>query len=242
MNQAGESAQNLLFDICKGISDTDEVEVVVCPSFTVLSALDIPADCPVAKGAQDIHWEDKGTFTGEVSGPMIAEAGCKYAIVGHSERRWKLNEDNETVNEKFKAVLRNNITPILCVGERLADREDNRTNTFLEQQLTTAFEGVGQEDIESLVVAYEPVWAIGTGQIKSRASAAPAIVAEAFQSIEKFLASQGLADKTRLVYGGSVDADNAEDFVQLDQNQGFLVGGASLDAEQFVAIVKAFSK
>jgi len=238
MNLAGEAAQQLLDKICQGVKDIDSVEVVVCPALTDLVKLSVSANCPIIKGAQDIHWEDKGTYTGEVSGPMLKETGCRYVIVGHSERRWKLQENNEVVNEKLKAALRSDLIPILCVGERLSDREEGRTAPFLQEQLRTALEGVGREDIESLVVAYEPVWAIGTGQIKSRQAATPDIVQDAFKVIEKFLDSQNLREVTRLIYGGSVDSDNVGGFAKLELNQGFLVGGASLDANEFISIIK----
>ncbi len=241
MNETSTEAGVLLSELEKYLSALENsVEIVICPPFTALQTL---GENPgFEKGAQDIHWEDKGTFTGEVSGPMLKDLGCKYVIVGHSERRWKLGESNEVVNLKMRAALRNDLVPILCVGERADERRAELTEQVLTEQLTEAWREIGRDDINEVVISYEPVWAIGTGEVKSREAATPEIVQAAYEVISSFLAAQEISDKTRLIYGGSIDSDNVISFLKVDSNQGFLVGGASLVPAEFSKIIKKVSQ
>jgi len=237
MNETSSQSRELISGLLEKTKEySDKVEVVICPPFTALEAAKDLGD--FRKGAQDIHWEDKGTFTGEVSGPMLTDLGCKYVIIGHSERRWKLGEGNEIVNLKFRAALRNKLIPILCVGERAEERQAGLTEQVLREQLQEAWREVGRDDIDRVVIAYEPVWAIGTGQVKSREAATVPIIDEAYSFIKDFLKNENIDDKVRLVYGGSVDSDNVKELLAIDSNAGFLVGGASLEVAEFSEIIK----
>ncbi|MFB3738358.1 MAG: triose-phosphate isomerase [Candidatus Velamenicoccus archaeovorus] len=219
--------------------DAERVEVVICPAFTALRAVQtlIESDrLPYRLGAQDVHWEEKGAFTGEVSPPMLEALRCAYVIVGHSERRQLFGETDETVNRKVRAVLRHGMTPILCVGESLEERDAGATDDTVVRQVRRALQGVGEQDAAGLVVAYEPIWAIGTGR-----SAEPADAGEVIGLIRGTLAelySKELADGVRIQYGGSVKAGNIRDFMAHPEIDGALVGGASLDPEELALIVK----
>lgn len=237
MNEVSSKADDLAEEIATAVSKyIREIDVVICPPYTALEAIsEVPG---IIKGAQDIHWQDKGTFTGEVSGPMLKDLGCEYVIIGHSERRWKMGENDDIINKKLLAALRNKLIPVLCIGEKAADRQDRRTREVLKQQLESAWRGIGREDCNQIVIAYEPVWAIGSGQIGSKEAATPEIIAEAYNYIKDFILAEELSDKVRLVYGGSVEGDNVNEFFQVQSNEGFLVGGASLEASEFSKIIK----
>jgi len=219
--------------------DADRVEVVICPPFTALRAVQtlIEADrLPYVLGAQDVHPEDKGAFTGEVSPPMLAALKCRYVIVGHSERRQLFGETDGLVNRKVRAVLAHDMTPILCVGETLEEREAGGTGDKVVGQVRRALANVGPEQAARVVVAYEPIWAIGTGR-----NAEPADAGEVAALIRGTLAelySTEIADGVRIQYGGSVRAGNIRDFMAHPEIDGALVGGASLDPEEFALIVK----
>ena len=212
------------------------VEVVICPPFTALSDVsEIIIESDISLGAQDIYWVDEGAFTGEVSAPMIKEAGCQYVIIGHSERRQFFGETNESVNKKLKAALANNLTPIVCVGEMLAERESGKTFEVLKNHVEGALNGLLPEDVLKIIVAYEPVWAIGTGK-----TATPEQAQEVHKYIRDLLHklfNQEVASEVRIQYGGSVKPENITELIGKPDVDGALVGGASLKVDSFSAIV-----
>jgi len=213
------------------------VEVVICPPFTALSDVsEIIIESDISLGAQDIYWVDEGAFTGEVSAPMIKEAGCQYVIIGHSERRQFFGETNESVNKKLKAALANNLTPIVCVGEMLAERESGKTFEVLKNHVEGALNGLLPEDVLKIIVAYEPVWAIGTGK-----TATPEQAQEVHKYIRDLLHklfNQEVASEVRIQYGGSVKPENIVELMKQPDVDGALVGGASLKVDLFSDIVK----
>jgi triosephosphate isomerase len=219
--------------------DTDRVEVVICPPFTALRAVQTLIDAdklPYLLGAQNVHPEDKGAFTGEISPGMLQALKVRYVIVGHSERRQLFGEGDGFVNKKVRAVFANGMIPILCVGETLDEREAGGTESKVAQQIRRALENVPAEQIAELVVAYEPIWAIGTGRNSEPADAGR--VTELIRSTLAEKVEHGVAEGVRVQYGGSVKPGNIRDFMAHPQIDGALVGGASLDAEEFALIVK----
>jgi triosephosphate isomerase len=219
--------------------DTDRVEVVVCPPFTALRSIEtlIQSDrLPYGLGAQDVHWEEEGAFTGEVSPAMLRALRVSYVIVGHSERRALFGETDEAVNKKVRAVFKHDMTPILCVGETLRERDLGDTENIVTGQVRAGLRGVAPEDVAKLVVAYEPVWAIGTGRNAEPADAGQ--VVELIRETIGSLASPEAAQEVRIQYGGSVKAGNIRDFMAHPEIDGALVGGASLDPEEFALVVK----
>jgi triosephosphate isomerase (TIM) len=220
-------------------SDTDRVEVVICPAFTALRAVQTLIDSDrlaFGLGAQNVHWEDAGAYTGEVSPPMLTALKVDYVIVGHSERRRVFGETDEVVNRKVRAVFSHGMTPILCVGESLEERDLGRTEERVTGQIRADLRNVADEQAARLVVAYEPIWAIGTGR-----TAEPTDAGETIGMIRSTMAdlySKELADGIRVQYGGSVKAGNIRDFMAHPEIDGALVGGASLDPEEFALIVK----
>jgi triosephosphate isomerase (TIM) len=220
-------------------SDADRVEVVICPAFTALRAVQTLIDSdrlPYGLGAQNVHQEEKGAFTGEVSPPMLQALKCGYVIVGHSERRQLFGETDEVVNRKVRSVFSHAMVPILCVGESLGEREAGATEEKVAGQMRRGLQGVASEDATRLVIAYEPIWAIGTGR-----NAEPADAGQVVSLIRDTLSSsysKEVADAVRVQYGGSVKAGNIRDFMAHPEIDGALVGGASLDPEEFALIVK----
>ena len=220
--------------------DWDEVEVAVCPPFTGLKAVSTAIEIDrlrIALGAQDVHWESEGAYTGAIAPRMLAELGCAYVIVGHSERREYFGETNETVNRKVKAVFAAGMVPIMCVGESLATREALETDSFVRTQVTEGASGLDTEDAARLVVAYEPIWAIGTGRTPTPEAAND--VARSIRATIGAMYGPPAAMQVRVLYGGSVKAENASMFFSEPDIDGGLVGGASLDATSFAGIVKA---
>ena len=213
------------------------VEMGVCPPFTALPAVaEALAGSPLLLGAQNCHWEDAGAFTGEIAPPMLAELGCRLVLVGHSERRHLFRETDDDIRKKVAAALRHRLTPVLCVGETSEERRQGLTFTVVEGQLRAGWAGLGAEEIGRCVLAYEPVWAIGTGQ-----NATPAQAAEVhgyLRGIVSELASKEIAQSVRILYGGSVKPDNAGALAQEQEIDGALVGGASLQAAGFITIAK----
>jgi triosephosphate isomerase len=223
--------------------DTDAVEVVVCPPFTALRTVGTLIDgdkLPIGLGAQNCHHEPQGAFTGEVSAPMLAKLGCAYVIVGHSERRQQFAETDELVNRKARAVLGNGMQPIVCVGETLEEREAGRTAEVVQGQVRGSLAGLPGEQVAGLVVAYEPVWAIGTGRAATAGDAQETIAL--IRGTVAELAGRSAADELRIQYGGSVKASNAEELAGKPDIDGALVGGASLDADEFAMIVKGSAR
>ncbi|MBM4389125.1 MAG: triose-phosphate isomerase [Deltaproteobacteria bacterium] len=218
------------------------IEIVVCPPFPVLH----PAvkangeDSRVSVAAQNLHHEDKGAFTGEVSGACLKSVGCSYAIVGHSERRQYFNETDDLVNAKAKAAARNGLKTIMCVGETLVERERGMTFDIIERQVRTGLSGLGAETVSTMVIAYEPVWAIGTGRASS-----PQMAEECHRFIRGLMEDMlgaAVSEKVRIQYGGSVSPENIADFIAMNDIDGALVGGASLALESFLEILKRTSK
>jgi triosephosphate isomerase len=212
-------------------------EVMIAPPFTALEVVRSVLDgSAIQLGAQNLHWEPKGAFTGEISAAMLVEAGCTYVIIGHSERRQLFGETNETVNKRLHAALAAALTPVVCVGETLQERDADATVQVVERQVVAGLAGISPAALAKSVVAYEPVWAIGTGK-----TATPAQAQEVHRTIRDQLAKvadQDTADLVRILYGGSVKPDNIDSLMAEPDVDGALVGGASLVAEQFIRIVQ----
>jgi triosephosphate isomerase (TIM) len=214
------------------------VKAIVCPPFTSLAlAQKLLEGSPVAVGAQNMYHEDEGAFTGEISPKMLKSAGCKYVILGHSERRQYFKETNEFINKKAKKALASGLTPIICVGETLEEREKNITDQIVSTQVKGCLKEIPAAEVESLIIAYEPVWAIGTGKV-----ATPQQAQDVHQLIRKLvgqLYSWATAEKVIIQYGGSVKPENAKELLHQPDIDGALVGGACLKADSFAAIVQA---
>lgn len=219
------------------VAEVSGVEIIVAPPFTTLAAVrDAIADSNIRLSAQDVYSEDSGAFTGEVSAPMLKDVGCDYVIIGHSERRQYFGETNESVNEKVKAALAHGLKPIICVGEQLEERESGQTEAVIADHVTGGTTGLSAAELLSCVIAYEPVWAIGTGK-----TATPAQAQEVHSFIRGLLTkaySAEVASQVCIQYGGSVKPENASELMAQPDVDGALVGGASLEAESFAQIVK----
>jgi triosephosphate isomerase (TIM) len=219
------------------VADAKQCDMVIAPPFTSIpAAVEAARGSNVAISGQDTYWEKEGAFTGEVSPPMLVEAGCRYVIIGHSERRQFFGETDETVAKKTKGALSFGLTPIVCVGETLAQREARQTEAVCQSQVTGGLGALTPEEFSRILIAYEPVWAIGTGKV-----ATPEIAAEAHRVIRQCAAkrfSAAHASALRILYGGSVKPDNIQGLMAQEELDGALVGGASLDAKSFASIVK----
>jgi triosephosphate isomerase (TIM) len=218
------------------VKDMEDVEIVVAPPFTALHAVaEAARNSNVGVAGQNLYWERQGAFTGEVSGEMVREAGAEYVIIGHSERRRLFGDTDEAVNRRLQAALAVRLTPIVCIGETLEERDANQTLDILDRQIKVGLDGMSGEQIGSLVLAYEPVWAIGTGR-----NATPEQAGEAHAHIRQRLRQwfgADAADHCHVIYGGSVKPDNIHELVALPDVDGALVGGASLEIKSFHAIV-----
>ncbi len=223
------------------VAAADNVEIVVAPVFTVLDSVNsVITGSNVKLSAQDCYWEAEGAFTGEISPKMLLDAGCSHVIIGHSERRQYFGETDDTVNKKLKAAVAAGLTVLLCIGETLAERESDRTFDVLARQIKGGLTAVPETDLASVIVAYEPVWAIGTGKTASDDQAQEA---HAFIRAElKKLYTTAAADNMRILYGGSVKPDNIAGLIARPDIDGALVGGASLKADSFAALVNAAQK
>jgi len=230
-------ARALTTAIRDGLKRPRGVQVVVCPPFTALAAVsEVLGGSPIQLGAQTCHHEPAGAHTGEVSVPMLAELTCRWTLVGHSERRKEIGESDEVINLKVRAVLSHGLTPVLCVGETGDERRQGLTFNTVEGQLRAGLAGLAGEQIAKTVLAYEPVWAIGTG-----ANATPAQAAEVqgyLRGLLSELASKEIAQTVRILYGGSVKAENVDALLAEPEVDGALVGGASLNAQGFIGIVR----
>lgn len=216
----------------------DGCDVVLCPPFTAVKAVaDRVIESGIDVGAQDVYWESSGAFTGEVSCEMLVDAGCSWVIIGHSERRAMFGETDETVNKKMKAAIAAGLKPIICVGETLAQREEGSANEVVRRQVEGAFAGVSGEDASKAVVAYEPIWAIGTGRASTGEDANA--MASMIRHTLAELYSQDVSEAIRIQYGGSVKPANMAEFAQQPEIDGALVGGASLKAADFIGIITA---
>jgi len=218
------------------ISDAKDVDVLICPVFTSINALSNEVKGSNIKiGAQNVYWEPKGAFTGEIAVNMLVDAGCSFVIIGHSERRQYFGETDETVNKKTKAALAAGLIPVVCVGETLQERESNATFNVIEKQIRDGIKNFSKEEAEKIVIAYEPVWAIGTGK-----TATPQQAQEVHEFIRKIYSQMyaEASDKVRILYGGSVKPDNVSELMKQKDIDGGLVGGASLEAASFAKLVK----
>lgn len=228
-----------LEDQLDALGDLGDVEVIVCPPFTALKSIytvlwqDKP---PIKMGAQNMFWEDQGAYTGEISPLMLKDLECEFVILGHSERRMYFGETDEMVNKKVKAALRHNITPIMCCGESLEQREAGETQSFIESQILGGIEGLTADNMKKFIIAYEPIWAIGTGK-----AALPEDANEVNRHIRSILTSrfdEEVAKSVPILYGGSVKGGNIAQFMEQPEVNGALVGGASLEAESFADIIR----
>ena len=238
MNKTVEQATLLVAGMLPGLQAIRTVDRVICPPFTSLMTLaGMLSGTDIGLGAQNLHWEASGAFTGEVSPQMVKEF-CQYVIIGHSERRALFGETDQSVNLKVKASLAIGLTPIVCVGETLEENESGKTASVVSRQVKLGFEGISMEDAAKTVVAYEPVWAIGTGKAASAEMANDTIGGAVRKNLAELFGSDQ-AEKIRILYGGSVKGENAAEFFAKSDIDGGLIGGASLKAEDFLKIVEA---
>ena len=236
MNKTVGEAVTMVKSLKDAVADVKDVEVLVCPTYTALYAVyNEIKDSNINVGAQNLFWEAKGAFTGEISPSMAKDAGCSYVIIGHSERRQYFAETDETVNKRTKAAFGAGLIPIVCVGETLEEREKNITFQVVETQIKGGLANLTAEEAAAVVIAYEPVWAIGTGK-----TATPQQAQEVHAFIRKLYKEmyQDAADKVRILYGGSVNPKNVSDLMKQSDIDGGLVGGASLEADSFTQLVK----
>ena len=237
MFKTGPEAAEFAKGFKTAVSDMVGVDVLVAPAFTAISVVaDILKGSAIDVAGQDLFWETEGAYTGQVSAPMLKAAGCSHVIVGHSERRQYFGETNETVNRKIKAALKGDLVPILCVGESESEREAEETFLVVKEHLEKGLEGIDGDGLAKLIIAYEPVWAIGTGKTAT---------AEQAQEVHRFIrdwmekvGGNSIAKTLRILYGGSVKPGNIAGLLAMEDIDGALVGGASLDAESFAGIVR----
>jgi triosephosphate isomerase len=237
MFKTGPEAVETTDRLVKLLSTTIDVDVMIAPPFTALALVsDMLKKTPISLGAQNLFWEAEGAYTGEISASMLVSAGCRYVIVGHSERRQYFGETDETVNKKIKAAIKNDLIPVMCIGESETERESKETFSVLDRQVQKGLKGFSADEMETLVIAYEPIWAIGTGKTAT---------ADQAQEIHLFLRAMlgkkfgnKLAKSLRILYGGSVKPDNITDLMTMPDIDGALIGGASLEPETFSKIVQ----
>jgi len=237
MFKTAKEAAQMLLDLKEKVKGVEDREIVLCPTFTALeSAVNAVKGSNIKIGAQNLFWEEKGAFTGEIAPGMIKDLGCEYVIIGHSERRQYFGETDATVNKRIFAALKSGLKPIICVGETLAERESDKTFSVIETQIKGGLKDLTKEQMTTAVIAYEPVWAIGTGKTASKEQAQ-----EVHAFIRKLLSDmfgKDTAAATRILYGGSVKPDNMKDLMSQPDIDGGLVGGASLEADSFSKIIK----
>ncbi|AKL97626.1 triose-phosphate isomerase [Endomicrobium proavitum] len=236
MNKTIGEAVTVLKALKSSVADVTDVEILICPVFTALSAAAAEVKgSNINIGAQNLFWEPKGAFTGEISPAMVKDTGSAYVIIGHSERRQYFGETDETVNKKTKAAFGAGLIPVVCVGETLKEREDNITFKVIEKQVRDGLKELTAEQAAAAVIAYEPVWAIGTGKTASpdQAQEVHAFIRKIYSEIYK-----DAAQKTRILYGGSVNPKNVSELMKQPDIDGGLVGGASLEADSFAQLVK----
>ena len=237
MNKTVAEAVELVRAMKDDLLAVKSVEAVFCPSFMAVPAVaDLVEGTELGVGAQDIYWEDSGAYTGEVS-PLMIKEFCKYVIIGHSERREYFGETDEGVNKKIKAALAHELTPIVCVGETLVLRQAGRTDQWVKDQVIAALKGIPAEQVAAMVVAYEPIWAIGTG-VAATTDDAQQVIGEVIRPTLSELYGPETAEAVRIQYGGSVKPANAAELMSMPDIDGGLVGGASLNAEDFGEIVR----
>lgn len=237
MNKTSIEAAKLSSEFKGRLEAITRVDIVICPTFTALDKVGrVLSGTNIQLGAQDIYWEKEGAFTGEISADMVKELGCQYVIVGHSERRAFFCESNEKINKKIKAVLAAELLPVFCIGETLEERKNNLTKEVLNKQVLEGLAGISKEQVVNITIAYEPVWAIGTG-----VNATPAQAVESHKFIRGLIAkaySEKEARKIRIQYGGSVKPENTVELMKEEEIDGALVGGASLNLDSFMSIIE----
>ena len=237
MNTKLDDGIQLAQNISSRLEQIENVDVAVFPPFTHLQSLStVLLDSGTKLGAQDCHCEVSGAFTGDISAPMLHSVGCDYVILGHSERRQGLGESNQTVNKKIKAALSSGLMPVLCIGEILEERESDKTMDVIKEQFSLSWSGVSTSDLSNITLAYEPVWAIGTGK-----TATPAQAEEVHAMLRELLHEQHgeeAAKNCRILYGGSVKPENSAELLACENIDGALVGGASLNADSFIQIIE----
>ena len=237
MNKTAAEGRALVEELKALVSGINTVDIVVCPTYTTLPAvIEAAAGSNIMVGAQNVHWAESGAFTGEISASMLKETGVEFVIIGHSERRQYFGETDDTVNKRLKAALAAGLKPIVCIGETLEERESGETNNVLATQLQGGFADISANEIRGCVVAYEPVWAIGTGK-----TATPEMAEETHAYIRSKLAEMfdsETAESVRIQYGGSMKANNSNELVGQQNIDGGLVGGASLAADSFAELIK----
>jgi triosephosphate isomerase len=237
MNKTVIEAIDLANGLKRELYSIDDVDIILCPPFTALDEVaEIVYESNIKLGAQNMHWEASGAFTGEVAGPMLKDLGCQYVVLGHSERRQYFFETNEIVNKKTKAALKMGLLPIVCVGENLDERKTGKTFGVIEDHIKNSLAGLSVEDMLKVIIAYEPVWAIGTGN-----TATPEQAQEVHKFIRALLVkmySTEVAEQIIIQYGGSVKPDNTRELMNQEDIDGALVGGASLDVKSFSEIVR----
>ncbi len=237
MNKTNSEAKNLVEGLVKELQGIDSIDIVVCPPFTALSDVqEIIKDTNISLGAQNMYFEEKGAFTGEISPIMLKDVGCKYVILGHSERRGIFGEKSDLIEKKVISAFSHDLIPILCVGETLEEREQGETFKVVESELRNELKALSKEQMKQIVIAYEPIWAIGTG--KSATSSDAKEVIDFIRDILKDMFDEELKESVRILYGGSVKPDNISSFMEEETIDGALVGGASLKVDSFSAIVR----
>jgi triosephosphate isomerase len=237
MNMTATQARDLASKLIPPVATVRDREIVLGPPFTALASVaEVIKGTNIALAAQNLHWEDKGAFTGEISAEMLLDLGCKYVIIGHSERRQYFGETDETVNKKAKQALKKGLLPIVCVGETLAERETGKLAEVVNRQVAGGLKDITADDMKKVVIAYEPVWAIGTGRTATpeQANEVHALIRQKV----KALYTVGIAEGLRIQYGGSVTPENVSQLMAMPDIDGALVGGASLKPESFAALVK----
>ncbi|MBM7624211.1 triose-phosphate isomerase [Sporohalobacter salinus] len=236
MHKTNQEAVDMVEELVDLVEGIDDVDIAICAPATALAPLnEVIADTNIALGAEDMHWKEEGAYTGEISPLMLKDVGCEYVILGHSERRGYFGETDKDVNKKVQTALKHDLKPIICVGESLAQREAGETKDIVKEQVLAALDGVTKNDLEVITVAYEPIWAIGTGK-----SATTEEANEVIKYIRDVMRNEfgKVADEIRIQYGGSVKPHNISEFMATSDIDGALVGSASLKAQSFADIVK----
>jgi triosephosphate isomerase len=237
MNKTGAEAASFARDLKIKTLNINKTEIIVCPPFTALAPVhEMLKEGRIKMGAQNVHWEPDGAYTGEVSAEMIENAGCKYVIIGHSERKQYFGETNQSVNKKIRRTLTTSLSPIFCIGETLQQRQDGQTNEIIKKQLIEGLADLSSDQMKRIVLAYEPVWAIGTGL-----TATPEQAEEVHQFIRELIGERfnpQVAEVASILYGGSAKPDNIKELLSQQNIDGGLIGGASLKVDSFVAMIK----